>query len=91
MSIFRMIGYIRIAILFAVPFVTELDFSDLADPDRKQAVVDRLSNKLDELNVTPPKWMDRYVEALLSVLVDVVVYLLKRVDFLERGSEKYQG
>jgi len=89
MSIFQLIRYIRIVMLFAIPFVTKLDFSDLSDPDRKSSVVEQLQQQLTTLDVKPPKWAEDYIEPLLGILVDLVVYLLKRVNFLERGSEKY--
>lgn len=83
----RLLSFFRLTLLFSFVFVTRLDFSDLSDPDRRKEAITQMSKILQDASVDVPAWLDPHLELFLGVVIDTVVFFLKRTGVLGSGND----
>lgn len=76
---------------FIVPLAMLLEAEGLPGPEKKEAVLLQLKKQLEELELKFPAWIERFIDPLLGLLIDVVVYWLNKTGFFEHGSESSKG
>lgn len=86
-GIFSVLEYIKVALSFIAPLTLLAEATGDPGPEKRAMVVDKLKVELDKLELTLPTWLERFVEPLLGLMVDVVVYILNQDGFFEPGSE----
>lgn len=88
MSILKILNWFRIVLVLGFTFVTELDFTDLSDPERRATAVKRLQEVLQKEKIGLPGFLSNYEELVLGVIIDLAVFLLKKTGLLESGKAK---
>ncbi len=90
-SILKVFGVLRILFVFAMPFTVLAEAGGKPGPEKRKEVVDLLKDEVGKLGMALPTWLDRYLDPLLGVIVDVVVTILNRMGFFEHSEEPLPG
>ncbi len=87
MGILKVLGYLRLAFVFAVPFTVLVEESGKPGPEKRAEVVEMLLQELAANGIVFPSWAATYKKTVLGLIVDVVVAILHRVGFFEHGEQ----
>ena len=67
---------------FIVPLATFFEADGGAGEEKKKKVLTALLEELNKVGIKFPKWAERFIEPIVSLLIDAVVkYLNKQVFF----------
>ena len=86
-SILKVFGVLRVVIVFAMPFTLLAESTGKPGPEKRREVVGLLKDEIEQLGLTIPDWLDRFLDPLLGLIVDVVVAVLNRMGFFEHGEQ----
>lgn len=89
-SILRIFTALRVLFVFAMPFTVLAESTGRPGPEKRAEVVVLLKDEIAKLSLEIPPWLDRFLDPLLGVIVDVVVSILNRMGFFAHGSESLQ-
>ncbi len=90
-SLLKVFGVLRILFVFAMPFAVLAESGGKPGPEKRKDVVERLKEEIRQLGLVLPNWLDRYLDPLLGIIVDVVVAILNRMGFFEHSEEPLPG
>ncbi len=71
---------------FIVPLATLFEVEGGTGEEKKKQVLIALMNELDKIGIEFPNWAERFIEPILSLLIDVVVHYLNKTGFFEHGE-----
>lgn len=86
-GILRVIGYLQVLMVFAVPFAWLAESDGKPGPEKKADVIAYLKDEMEKQGMVIPKWLERYGDALLGLIVDVTVWILNRTGFFESSGD----
>ena len=72
---------------FIVPLATFFEAEGGTGEEKKKHVLIALMGELDKAGINFPAWAERFVEPILSLLIDAVVNYLNRQGFFEHGKK----
>ena len=85
-GILKVFGYLRLAFVFALPFAVLVEEKNRNGEEKRAEVVQLLKDEFAKQGINFPEWMNRFLDPLLGVIVDVVVYLMNKSGFFEHGT-----
>lgn len=71
---------------FIVPLATFFEAEGGTGEEKKMQVLVALMKELDRVGIKFPNWAERFVEPILSLLIDAVVNYLNKSGFFEHGE-----
>lgn len=81
-----MIKYLQTIITiagFIVPLATFFEADGGTGEQKKKQVLTALLDELNKVGIKFPKWSERFIEPILSLLIDAVVKYLNKQGFFE--------
>lgn len=84
-----MIKFIQILVTvagFIIPLATFFEAEGGTGEEKKMQVLVALMKELDRVGIKFPNWAERFVEPILSLLIDAVVNYLNKSGFFEHGE-----
>ena len=90
-SILKVFAALRILFVFAMPFTVLAEAGGKPGPEKRSEVVALLKDEIQKLGLAIPAWLDRFLDPLLGIIVDVVVAILNRMGFFEHSEEPLPG
>lgn len=84
-----MIKFIQILITvagFIIPLATFFEAEGGTGEQKKKQVLTALMGELDKVGINFPNWAERFIEPILSLLIDAVVNYLNKSGFFEHGE-----
>ncbi len=72
---------------FIVPLAMFFEAEGGTGEEKKMQVLVALMGELDRVGLKLPAWAERFVEPILSLLIDAVVNYLNRQGFFEHGGK----
>ena len=84
-----MIKFIQILITvagFIIPLATFFEAEGGTGEQKKKQVLTALMGELDKVGINFPNWAERFIEPMLSLLIDAVVNYLNKSGFFEHGE-----
>lgn len=72
---------------FIVPLAMFFEAEGGTGEEKKKQVLVALMGELDRVGINLPAWAERFVEPILSLLIDAVVNYLNRQGFFEHGGK----
>mgnify|MGYP000848408628 CR=1 FL=1 len=72
---------------FIVPLAMFFEAEGGTGEEKKTQVLVALLGELDRVGLKLPAWAERFVEPILSLLIDAVVNYLNRQGFFEHGGK----
>ncbi len=69
---------------FIVPLATFFEADGGTGEEKKKKVLTALMNELNKAGVKFPRWTERFIEPILSLLIDAVVKYLNKQGFFEK-------
>lgn len=90
-SILKVFAVLRILFVFAMPFTVLAEAGGKPGPEKRKEVVELLKEEIRQLGLGLPAWLDRYLDPLLGIIVDVVVTILNRMGFFDHSEEPLPG
>ena len=87
MSFLKLLNMLVTAAGFIVPLALLLEAEGLPGEEKKKAVLAQLKAQLDSVGLKFPDWLQRFVDPILGLLIDAVVYWLNKTGFFEHGGE----
>jgi len=72
---------------FIVPLAMFFEAEGGTGEEKKKQVLTALMGELDNVGIKLPAWAERFVEPILSLLIDAVVNYLNRQGFFEHGGK----
>lgn len=84
-----MIKFIQILITvtgFIVPLATFFEAEGGTGEQKKEQVLIALMGELDKAGIDFPNWAERFIEPILSLMIDAVVNYLNRKGFFVHGE-----
>ncbi len=84
-----MIKFIQILLTvagFIVPLATFFEAEGGTGEQKKKQVLIALTGELEKANINFPAWAERFIEPILSLLIDAVVNYLNRTGFFVHGE-----
>ena len=87
MSFLKVLNILVTAAGFIIPLALLLEAEELPGEEKKKAVLAQLKAQLDSVGLEFPEWLQRFVDPILSLLIDAVVYWLNKTGFFEHGDE----
>ena len=76
---------------FIVPLAMLLESEGLPGAEKKAAVLAKLKRQLDEVGLHFPKWAQGFIDPILGLLIDAVVFWLNKTGFFEHGGGSSEG
>ena len=92
MGILKFINTIKVVLGFITPFAmileveSELGESTIPGSDKRDAVVSKLKDQMEESNLSFPDWISSYTDLILGLLVDLIVFILNKTGFFVHGG-----
>ena len=86
-----MIKFLRTIITvagFIVPLATFFEAEGGTGEEKKKQVLNALMDELDKAGIEFPRWAKRFIEPILSLLIDAVVNYLNKQGFFEHKEDK---
>ena len=68
---------------FIVPLATFFEADGGPGEEKKKKVLTALLEELNKVGIKFPKWAERFIEPILSLLIDAVVKYLNKQGFFE--------
>ena len=84
-----MIKFFRILLTaagFIIPLATFFEAEGGTGEEKKKQVLVALMKELDKAGISFPNWAERFIEPILSLLIDAVVNYLNKSGFFEHGE-----
>lgn len=72
---------------FIVPLATFFEAEGGTGEQKKKQVLIALMGELDKAGINFPAWAERFIEPIISLLIDAVVNYLNRQGFFEHGED----
>ena len=72
---------------FIVPLAVFFEAEGGTGEQKKKQVLTALMSEIDKAGIEIPKWAKRFIEPILSLLIDAVVNYLNRQGFFGHGEE----
>ena len=72
---------------FIVPLAMFFEAEGGTGEQKKRQVLTALMGEIDKAGIKLPAWAERFVEPILSLLIDAVVNYLNRQGFFEHGGK----
>lgn len=73
---------------FIVPLATFFEADGGTGEQKKKQVLTALLDELNKVGIKFPKWAERFIEPILSLLIDAVVKYLNKQGFFEHKENK---
>lgn len=84
-----MIKFLQILVTvagFIIPLATFFEAEGGTGEEKKKQVLIALIGELDKAGIKFPNWAERFIEPILSLLIDAVVNYLNKSGFFEHGE-----
>ena len=84
-----MIKFIQILLTvagFIVPLATFFEAEGGTGEQKKKQVLIALQGEIDKLGIKFPAWAERFIEPILSLMIDAVVNYLNKTGFFVHGE-----
>ena len=86
-NIFKVAGWFRILFLLIIPFAMLAEIGGKPDPERRKEVVEKLKLQMQVLDMKMPEWLDKVIDDILGILVDVMVAIMKKMGFFKQSND----
>ena len=87
MSFLKVLNMLVTAAGFIIPLALLLEAEELPGEEKKKAVLAQLKAQLDSLGLEFPQWLQKFIDPILGLLIDAVVFWLNKTGFFEHGGE----
>ena len=87
MGVIKVLGWLRVLVLFAMPFAILAEYEGKPGAEKRAEVVALLKAEMQRQGFVVPEWLARFLDPLLGVIVDVVVTLLNRMGFFDHSGD----
>ncbi len=91
MSFLKVLNMLVTAAGFIVPLALLFEAEEIPGEEKKKAVLAQLKAQLDSVGLEFPQWLQKFVDPILGLLIDAVVYWLNKTGFFEHGGESSEG
>jgi hypothetical protein len=91
MSFLKVLNILVTAAGFIVPLALLLEAEELPGEEKKKAVLAQLKAQLDSVGLKFPEWLQKFIDPILGLLIDAVVFWLNKTGFFEHGGESSKG
>ncbi len=91
MSFLKVLKILVTAAGFIVPLALLLEAEDLPGEEKKKAVLAQLKAQLDNVGLKFPEWLQKFIDPILGLLIDAVVFWLNKTGFFEHGGESSEA
>ncbi len=85
-NIFKDAGWFRILFLLIVPFAMLAEIGGKPDPERRKEVVEKLKLQMQVFDMEMPEWLEKVIDDILGILVDVMVAIMKKMGFFKQSN-----
>lgn len=87
MSILKVVKALLVAIPFVIPLALLAEAEGVPGKEKKAMVVADLKRELEKISFEFPAWLDKFVDPLLGLVVDVIVFILNKNGFFGHGED----
>ena len=87
MGIIKILNLLVTAAGFIIPLAILLEAEGLPGEEKHAAVLAKLKAQLEGLNLKFPVWIERFVDPLLGLLIDSVVFYLNKMGFFTKSGD----
>ena len=91
MSFLKVLNILVTAAGFIVPLALLFEAEEMPGEEKKKAVLAQLKTQLDNVGLEFPEWLQRFIDPILGLLIDAVVFWLNKTGFFEHGGESSKG
>lgn len=85
-NIFKVAGWFRILFLLIIPFAMLAEIGGKPDPERRKEVVEKLKLQMQVFDMEMPEWLEKVIDDILGILVDVMVAIMKKMGFFKQSN-----
>ena len=76
---------------FIIPLATFFEAEGGTGEQKKKQVIIALMEEIDKAGIKFPNWAERFMEPILSLLIDAVVNYLNKTGFFKHGEDFTEG
>ena len=91
MSFLKVLNILVTAAGFIVPLALLFEAEKIPGEEKKIAVLTQLKAQLDNVGLEFPEWFQKFIDPILGLLIDAVVFWLNKTGFFEHGGESSEG
>ena len=91
MSFLKVLNVLVTAAGFIVPLALLFEAEEMPGEEKKKAVLEQLKAQLDNVGLEFPQWLQKFIDPILGLLIDAVVFWLNKTGFFEHGGESSEG
>ena len=91
MSFLKVLKVLVTAAGFIVPLALLFEAEELPGEEKKKAVLAELKAQLDDVGLKFPEWLQRFIDPILGLLIDAVVFWLNKTGFFEHGGKSSES
>ena len=91
MSFLKALNALVTAAGFIVPLALLFEAEELPGEEKKKAVLAQLKAQLDSVGLKFPEWLQKFIDPILGLLIDAVVFWLNKTGFFEHGGESSEN
>lgn len=91
MSFLKVLNILVTAAGFIVPLALLLEAEEIPGEEKKKAVLAQLKTQLDSVGLKFPEWLQKFIDPILGLLIDAVVFWLNKTGFFEHGGGSSKG
>lgn len=85
-NIFKILSWFRILFLLIIPFAMLAEIGGKPDPEKRKEVVEKVKLQMQVFNMELPEWLDKVIDDILGILVDVMVAIMKKMGFFKQSN-----
>jgi len=86
-NIFKIVSWFRILFLLIIPFAMLAEIGGKPDPEKRKEVVEKVKLQMEVFNMELPEWLDKVIDDILGILVDVMVAIMKKMGFFKQSND----
>lgn len=91
MGFLKVLNILVTAAGFIIPLALLFEAKELPGEEKKKAVLTQLKAQLDNVGLKFPEWLQKFIDPILGLLIDAVVFWLNKTGFFEHGGESSEG
>jgi hypothetical protein len=91
MGFLKVLNILVTAAGFIVPLALLFEAEELPGEEKKKAVLAQLKAQLDDVGLKFPEWLQRFIDPILGLLIDAVVFWLNKTGFFEHGGKSSES
>ena len=86
-NIFKIVSWFRILFLLIIPFAMLAEVGGKPDPEKRKEVVEKVKLQMQVFNMELPEWLDKVIDDIIGILVDVMVAIMKKMGFFKQSND----